>query len=203
MFWSDPSYSSMFYRYRAILLQYFSVLWIHIGFHAHLDPDPVLIRIQDVDDHKLYNFTVEKYPFFKSKIAIYLFISMLPCERRPRYKRSLRHSKDNIQNFKQNMKFLYFFPIFVCDFLPSAPDPADEKPIRIQNTDIFRNTRFGLTYNIQYMRDGDSLFPTFYPSGCDRLVYIYKKKCRRALLLHTVVDRLLRCLCRDISCFPQ
>jgi hypothetical protein len=64
------------------------LIWIRIQ---------ALIRIQDVDDHKLYNFTVEKYPFLIKNYN--LFISRLPCER-PRYKRSLQRSKVNIQNFK-------------------------------------------------------------------------------------------------------
>jgi hypothetical protein len=57
------------------------------------------IRIQNLDDQKLLNFTPEKiYSFFLSKITIYLSLGL--HEAPPSYRRSHQSSKENIQLLK-------------------------------------------------------------------------------------------------------
>jgi hypothetical protein len=77
---------------------------------------------------KFYSFTAGNLIYiFLIKIAMYLSLGL--HKGRPRYRRSLQPSKENIQ---QNMNILYFFSIFVAYFALLHPDPDPQPWAKIQ-----------------------------------------------------------------------
>ncbi len=134
--------------------------------------------------------------FFKSKITTYLYLGFHVKDQGT--KEVLSAQKLTSRTSKHEIYL--FFPYFLCNFFPSGPDPADQNQSGSGSTTLTFLKIPDLGLHITYMRDGDSLFPPPFTHPAVIDLYIFKK-CRRALLLHSVYR--LKCLCRDISCFPQ
>ncbi len=76
-----------------------------------------------------------RYCIFGFKFAIYSF--QVLHEGRPRYRRCLQHSKENLQHFKPT----HFFAFFLVIFVHLDPDPSDKNQcgsmqIRIHKTGL-------------------------------------------------------------------
>ncbi len=105
--------------------------WFRIR-SQHFRLNTVPVRIQDWMTKNWKNLQLKKILiFFRSKIAVYLFRGLL--KRRPNYKISLHHSKENIHHFKTCLTFSYF-----CgSFLPNL--------FRIWNTGPYRTHQWPLS----------------------------------------------------------
>jgi hypothetical protein len=84
------------------------------AFQVNQDPDP--IQIQCFDDKIVEKITAENFLryFFRSKIAIYLSLSL--HKERPSYRRSLQPSKGTTSHSQHEISLLFSF--FVGHFFP-------------------------------------------------------------------------------------
>ncbi len=94
--------------------------------------DWIPTRIQDFDDQQLKQITVEKnFDIFLIKIAIYLSLGL--CKGSPSYRRSLQHTKENIQHCI-TWNFLFFILFLWVIFALLDPD-SDQSPWTWLNPD--------------------------------------------------------------------
>ncbi len=102
------------------------------------------------DDLKLKKNLAGNFMLFSwSKIAIYLSLGL--HKERPRYRRSIQHSKENILHFK-TWKFCTFFLFLWIIFALLDPDPIQQLKlmrIRIRNSETFDN---GVIFDIEGKR---------------------------------------------------